>query len=95
MRDVHRHIIGSHIVYRRPIPRHVVGNIIFQGAGVNGGTYHAAHDHVEHLEHGKGLEEMLEAHYFFRAGQEGHAQHGIPEPAASHRQIQLGDMNAT
>ena len=92
-RNVKRHPARCHVVYGRTIVSHVVGQVIPQPSCVNGRAYHAAHHHVEHVEHGKRLEEVLEGHDLFQTGHERDTEHGVSKAAAEGGEVELGQVD--
>lgn len=74
------------------VSRHVVGGIIVQPVAVEGAPQTAAHHHVEHVEDGKPLEEVVEVHSILQSGHEHDAHRGIRHPAAEQGQAERLDV---
>ena len=66
-----------------------VTNIVFHPSGMERSSHESSHEHMEDIEHGERLEEMLERHYFMQTPHEGYTQHGIAEPAPHQWQAEL------
>lgn len=74
------------------VARHVVGGIVAQPAAVQGAPQATAHDHVEHVENGEPLEEMIEVHGIVQSGHEHDAHGGIRHAAAEQGQVERFDV---
>lgn len=73
--------------------RKAIAHIVFHASAMECGTHQSAHKHVQHVEHRKCLEEVLERHDFVQTPHKRNAQHSITESSPHKRHTQLRDAD--